>query len=77
MLGRYVPVRAEVDVLRNLSVHADADELVAWVDGLPEPPGIVFVVHGEESASDALAARLGDAGHVAVVPRQHERVLVP
>lgn len=76
MLGRYVPVRAEIDVLRNLSVHADADELVAWIERLPEPPGTVFVVHGEESASEALADRLADRGCNAVVPRPQERVLV-
>ncbi len=74
MLGRFVQVRAEVTVLRSLSVHADADGLHDWIDALPERPDTVFVVHGEPSASAALAERLGDAGVNAVVPEQFDIV---
>ena len=74
MLGRYVPVRAEVMTLRSLSVHADADGLASWVNGLSEPPDTVYVVHGELDASTALADRLVDDGLTAVVPTQFERV---
>jgi metallo-beta-lactamase family protein len=74
MLGRYVPVRAEVDVLRSLSVHADADGLHAWIDSLPDRPDTVFVVHGEPAASAALAERLVDDDVNAVVPTQFEVV---
>jgi metallo-beta-lactamase family protein len=74
MLGRYVPVRAEVAMLRSLSVHADADGLHSWIDALPAPPDTVFVVHGEPEASAALAERLADADVNAVVPTQFEVV---
>ena len=74
MLGRYVAVRAEIDVLRSLSVHADADGLHDWVRALPEEPDTVFVVHGEPDASAALAERLVGDGVNAVVPRQFEVV---
>ena len=74
MLGRYVPVRADVSMLRSLSVHADADELHGWTSALPEQPDTVFVVHGEPQASAALAARLVDDGLNAVVPTQFEVV---
>jgi metallo-beta-lactamase family protein len=74
MLGRYVPVRAEISMLRSLSVHADADGLHAWIAALPEPPGTVFVVHGEPDASAALADRLDDADINAVVPTRLELV---
>ncbi|HET8595233.1 MAG TPA: MBL fold metallo-hydrolase [Intrasporangium sp.] len=75
--GRYVRVRAEVVQLDDFSVHADADELVAWVAELPEPPGTVHVVHGELEASRALAARLRDEVDCAVsVPHYLERVLL-
>ncbi len=74
MLGRYVPVRAEVDVLRSLSVHADADGLHRWITALPERPDTVFVIHGEPDASAALAARLVDDDINAVVPTQFEVV---
>ena len=47
MYGRYVPVRAEVVQVPDFSVHADADELVAWVASAEQPPRTVYVVHGE------------------------------
>jgi len=73
--GRYVPVRAEVVAVPDFSVHADADELVAWVDSADEPPDTVYVVHGEARASEALARRIeNELGICAVVPRLGERV---
>ena len=38
IMGRYVPVRAEIVNDEEFSVHADASELVDWVQRLPEPP---------------------------------------
>ncbi|WP_225754281.1 MBL fold metallo-hydrolase RNA specificity domain-containing protein [Actinotalea sp. Marseille-Q4924] len=73
--GRYVPVRAEVVVDEEFSVHADADELVSWLRELPAPPAVVYVVHGEPEGSAALAARIRtELGWLAVVPRAGERV---
>jgi metallo-beta-lactamase family protein len=51
--GEYVPVRAEVASLDGLSAHADRDQLLAWIGGLPAPKR-VFVTHGEPVAADAL-----------------------
>jgi metallo-beta-lactamase family protein len=77
LYGEYVPVRAEIVDVTGLSSHADHDELLAWAASAPARPGAVFVVHGEEAASEALAADLGDAlDTVAVVPRHGERVLL-
>lgn len=76
MLGQYVPVRAHVVELGAFSVHADADELTEWLRPVP-PPETAYVVHGEQSAAEALATRLGDElGWSAVVPTQGERVRV-
>jgi metallo-beta-lactamase family protein len=55
--GRYLPVRAEVDSSRGYSAHADASRLVAWLSAMPAPD-TAYVVHGEPSASAALAGRL-------------------
>jgi metallo-beta-lactamase family protein len=57
MLGRYVPVRAEVHDLSAFSVHADASELVGWLASARRAPRGVFTVHGEEAAARALAER--------------------
>jgi metallo-beta-lactamase family protein len=75
MHGEYIPVRAEVAQIEGFSVHADADDLLAWVAGAPQPPGVVYVVHGEPPASQALAARIrGELGLLAVVPVDGEKV---
>ena len=74
LLGSYRRVRARL-VQIDLSAHADQDDLVAWVGSAPSPPDQVFVVHGEEAASRALADRLdAESGLMAVVPRPGERV---
>jgi metallo-beta-lactamase family protein len=75
MLGRYVPVRAEIVDLPQFSVHADAAELLDWVAAATEPPDTVYVVHGEPAASVALARSIREKLQwTAVVPRHGERV---
>jgi metallo-beta-lactamase family protein len=69
MLGRYVPVRAEIRDLSAFSVHADASELVGWLGEAKHAPQGVFTVHGEAAASAALASRIDhELGWPAVVP---------
>ena len=73
--GRYVPVRAEVVDDPDFSVHADGDELLAWLATAPEPPRTAYVVHGEQHGSVRLAARIRtELGWTAVVPRLGELV---
>jgi hypothetical protein len=77
MLGRYVPVRAEVVDASGFSVHADQGELLAWPARASSPPGMVFVVHGEPGPAQALRTAIGSRlGFGAVVPRQGEKVFV-
>jgi metallo-beta-lactamase family protein len=75
MHGLYVPVRAEVRSVEGLSVHADSDELVAWLGSAPEPPDAVYLVHGEPQSSAALAARIrSELDWMTVVAREGEIV---
>jgi metallo-beta-lactamase family protein len=77
MLGRYVPVRAEIVVADAFSAHADADDLIAWLGRAPAPPTTAYVVHGEPDASAMFAARLRrDLEWNAVVPGDGERVRI-
>jgi metallo-beta-lactamase family protein len=77
MLGHHVPVHAEVLGLGQYSIHADADEVLAWLADLPETPSIVYVGHGEPKGSSVLAERIrAELGWVAVVPRQGELVVL-
>jgi metallo-beta-lactamase family protein len=73
--GRDIPVRCTVVQLTSMSVHADADDLVGWVDRLSERPDHVYVVHGEPEASEALARRLRrELDLDATVPAQFDEV---
>ena len=75
MLGRYVRVKAEVVDLPAFSVHADADELLAWLRTATTEPEGTFVVHGEEAAAQALRRRIHhELDWVSVVPAPMERV---
>jgi len=74
LLGRYVPVRAEIVDASGFSVHADEDELLGWVRRLPAPPRVAFPVHGEPEAAAALRTGLAKLAASAVVPSDGERV---
>jgi metallo-beta-lactamase family protein len=75
MVGRYVPVRAEIVNLAGFSVHADADEILAWLGSAEAPPAVSYAVHGEPEPARALAARIdSELGWAAVAPRDGERV---
>jgi metallo-beta-lactamase family protein len=58
MHGQEFPVRAQIGQLQASSAHADANELLDWMRGLPQPPRHVFVTHGEPGASDTLRQRI-------------------
>lgn len=77
IFGQYIPVRAEVVGVEDLSAHADADGLLTWLRSTPGQSGVVYLVHGEPAASSALADRIRrELGWTAVIPRDGERVLV-
>lgn len=75
MLGRYIPVRAEVVNVPAFSVHADQTEMLDWLRAAPRAPEVAFVVHGERVAADALHAKIeSELGWTAAVPRYLEQV---
>lgn len=78
IFGRDVPIRAEVVSLDSLSAHADADELMAWMGAVPDPPKAVYVIHGEPAAADTLRGRIKRELRWNVrVPEHLERVGLP
>ena len=67
-------VKAEVCDLTGFSVHADATELVDWVGTATGDP-TVFVVHGENGASESLRSAIEHRYDLtAVVPDYAERL---
>lgn len=73
--GEYIPVKAQVKVLHNMSAHADYKEIIQWFSDSKITPQKVFVTHGESSAADELRRRLTEFfGWQCFVPTQDEIV---
>ncbi len=60
--GQYVPVAAQIRVIRGFSAHADSNEVLRWLDGFAGPPQRVFCVHGEGKSLDAMKAKIESKG---------------
>jgi metallo-beta-lactamase family protein len=58
IFGVSTPRRAQVVRFNGLSAHADREDLLAYVRAIKPSPARVFVVHGEEKQSFALAAAI-------------------
>lgn len=58
IFGEEIAVRASIHTLGGLSAHADQPALLGWARHFDPPPQRAFVLHGEASASLALADRL-------------------
>ncbi len=61
--GEYVPVRAEVELISNLSAHADYAEILDWLSHFESPPRKTFIVHGEPVAADAMRHHIEERLH--------------
>jgi metallo-beta-lactamase family protein len=73
--GEYVPVRAEVVALSNLSAHADYTQILDWLRGFGQPPQRTFVTHGELAAADAMRRHIQDTlGWNVEVPEYRDRI---
>jgi metallo-beta-lactamase family protein len=71
--GEYVPVKAQVKTLHNLSAHGDYQEVIKWFSDSKIHPKKVFVTHGEPSAANEFRRRLTESfGWQCFVPIQNE-----
>jgi metallo-beta-lactamase family protein len=74
MHGKQVSVFAEVVQIQGLSVHADADEVCAWLGTTKSVPTHTFIVHGEPASSAAMAEKINSKlGWNTVVPRLNQK----
>jgi metallo-beta-lactamase family protein len=73
--GRDVPVAARIERIDSMSAHADAGEIMRWLDAFERPPAMTYLVHGEAAPLEALRARISTERQWPVhVARHHERV---
>ncbi|NBO65182.1 MAG: MBL fold metallo-hydrolase, partial [Acidobacteria bacterium] len=69
IFGEMIPVRAQVELLENLSAHADYHEILRWLDGFRRPPRTTFLVHGEPVAAESLRQKIAArAGWNVIIP---------
>ena len=78
IFGEEHNVRAEIVKMNGLSGHADADELVSWVQAINKQPRKTFLVHGELAFAQALQKRLQAEIHLEEVfaPELHKAVTI-
>ena len=71
-----VAVKAKVFTIGGFSAHADQDDLLEWISNFESNPR-VFVVHGEPTASEALARKIQERFNLeAHVPRWKQRLVL-
>ncbi|MGB0630131.1 MAG: MBL fold metallo-hydrolase [Alphaproteobacteria bacterium] len=73
--GKMWPVRAEVDVLDNMSAHADYSEILGWLGNFDRPPQRTFITHGEPEAASSLRMKIEDRlGWSVTVPQYLQKM---
>ncbi len=60
--GQRYQIQAKVHTLSGYSAHADQQNLIDFVRGMPEPPGEVVLVHGEAEPKRVLKEKLEALG---------------
>jgi metallo-beta-lactamase family protein len=61
--GERKAIRAKVQILAGYSAHADQQGLIDWLSSMPEKPGAIKLVHGENQAQKTLAMLLMKRGY--------------
>lgn len=58
--GKYYEVKANIVEIEGLSAHADQNDLLNWLSELENKPKKVFLVHGENQATDELRIKINE-----------------
>ena len=77
MHGEMVAVKAAIEQVQSFSVHADSNELIAWMKTASVKPKRVFVVHGEAGVAESFAERVhSEVGVPSKAPSLGERIVL-
>lgn len=75
--GEYYKVKANIENIEGLSAHADQKGLLNWLRDIKTKPEYIFIVHGEEQASDVFRVKLKDEfGWDCTIPTLNEIISV-
>ncbi|MEQ8747928.1 MBL fold metallo-hydrolase [Pyruvatibacter sp.] len=78
IFGDDVTVRASVHTLGGFSAHADQAAVLSWLGGFKKAPATTFIMHGEPTASAALAEKITSTlGWQVELPERHEKYVLP
>ncbi|MCL2662905.1 MAG: MBL fold metallo-hydrolase [Oscillospiraceae bacterium] len=69
LFGEEIAIRCQIHNFRNMSSHADREELLKWINNFKVKPKCVFVVHGEDLTSKNFALRLVEQDFKAIAPK--------
>lgn len=58
MLGEIIPIKAEIQMIDNISAHADYVEILNWLENFKRPPSTIFITHGEKSSAITLKNKI-------------------
>ena len=58
IFGEEVQINAEIHSIEGMSAHADAQQVVDWLNTCPHQPRQVFLNHGEPGPADMLRQRI-------------------
>lgn len=61
--GQMLPINAKIEVLENVSAHADYTEILTWLERSKINPRSVFITHGEASAAFEMKKHLENKFH--------------
>jgi metallo-beta-lactamase family protein len=68
-----IPVRCHIERIGGFSAHADWQEVLRWLAGMPTPPRRSFTTHGEPAAAEAMAEHIRERyGWTVEVPQYGE-----
>ena len=67
LLGEQIAVLASIHSIEGFSGHADQGDLLNWLSSFKKKPKKVFLVHGEEESTKALAALIKDKEGISTI----------
>ncbi|WP_420194187.1 MBL fold metallo-hydrolase [Marinobacter sp. GH_1] len=59
--GERYDIRAQVHTVGGYSAHAGQEDLLRFVEGIPQPPSEIRIVHGDDGAKRALQGKLRES----------------
>jgi len=69
LFGEEIAIQCQIHNFRNMSSHADREDLLRWINHFKKKPECVFVVHGEDQTCKSFALRLVEQDFKAIAPK--------